>query len=146
MKIIDPETIMYDRAQSKGYIELGPSFDVKQRCANGHEFTFRMHEYWYETNSRNKMYDYYEMDTTCPECGCKEVTRLEEPEDAKKRAKLERKISEPEKMPLESMKEPELDMTEPEPEPEEENPKRRRKREEVSLPPNKSVKRKGEKR
>lgn len=131
MKITDPETIMYDRAQSKGYMEFGPSFEVRHKCPSGHEFTFTMHEFWYETNPKNKMYDYLVIDRVCPECRSPEITLTEDVLDARNRLRLERRAE----LEAERVKAAEKKGEKPEPlpelEPEEEKHKPKRKRDVV---------------
>lgn len=139
VKITDPETIMYDRAQSKGYMEFGPTFDVRHRCVCGHEFPLSLHEFWYETNPKNKMYDYIVIDKVCPKCRSPEITIIEDIIEARNRFRLERKaILEAERAAKgegekTAEEEPTQVVMEPE-EPEEEKPKRKKNRGEEKMP------------
>lgn len=140
IKITDPETIMYDRAQSKGYMEFGISYDLGHKCTCGHEFTLTVHEFWYETNPKNKMYDYIVIDKVCPKCRSKEIIITEDVVEARNRAKLERKAeleaerAAKDEKRAETIERPEIEVAETEVV-EEEKPNRKRKRGDVTAAP-----------
>lgn len=130
--VTDPETIMYDRAQSKGYVDFGITFNVGHKCTKcGHEFAFAVQEFWYETNPKNKIFSYFVIDKVCPKCHSPEISLTEDIVAARDRAKAERRAAAEAERAAKGEKPVE---EAPVPEPEEVKPKRKRNKGEEKMP------------